>query len=220
MKWSKHSLAFLLATFFVVMGCERDDMWEQARTNTYATNEALPNNQAAMIPPKGTVARGQLNEDDHLMKGIENGQVAVSFPMRVTKELLLRGQDRYNIFCLPCHGLSGDGMGMIVERGMKQPDALFSDRLTSMPVGYLYGVLINGFEVMQPGFVAPKDQDPNKPIDKIHPAIAGKIKPNDRWAIIGYIRALQYSRNVDINELSPEDREKVKQGAVEEIHGK
>ena len=220
MKLSKHFLSLLMVAFFITIGCERDDMWEQSRANTYGKNESLPNNQVAMTPPKETVARGQLNEDDHLMLGIEKGQVATSFPIRVTKELLLRGQGRYDIFCLPCHGQSGDGRGMIVERGFKQPDALFSDRLAAMPIGYFFGVMINGFETMQPGFVTPKDQDPNKPIDKVHPAIAKKIKPNDKWAIVAYIRALQFSRNVNINELSPDDREKINAGTTEKTDGK
>ncbi len=195
-------------------------MWEQARTNTYGQNDALPNKQGALVPPSNTVARGHLNEDDFLIKGIVNGQVATNFPMAVTKEIMLRGQGRYDIFCLPCHGKSGDGRGMIVERGFKQPEPLFSPTVAGKPVGYFFGVMTNGYEMMQPGFIPPKDFNPEKPIDKVHPAIGKKLKATDKWAIVAYIRAIQFSRNADINMLSPDDLEKVKSGVTEEEHGK
>jgi mono/diheme cytochrome c family protein len=104
-------------------------------------------------------------------------------------ELVERGENRYKIFCSPCHGLQGDGNGMVAMRGMKHPPSYHQDRLRQVPNGYIYDVITNGFGAML-GYSA-------------------QVAPRDRWAIIAYVRALQLSRNAKISDLPPDVREKV-----------
>jgi len=110
----------------------------------------------------------------------------------VNQQLLERGEDRYKIFCTPCHGLQGDGNGMVAVRGMKHPPSYHQDRLRLVPNGYIYDVVTNGFGAMY-GYSA-------------------QIPPRDRWAIIAYVRALQLSRNAKAADLPAELREKLNQG--------
>jgi mono/diheme cytochrome c family protein len=117
------------------------------------------------------------------------GKDSNSFPLPVTQELLERGEGRYKIFCTPCHGLQGDGNGMIAMRGMKHPPSYHEERLRQVPNGYIYDVIGNGFGAMY-GYSA-------------------QIPPRDRWAIVAYVRALQLSRNAKVAELPADLREKV-----------
>jgi cytochrome c5 len=134
---------------------------------------------------ENTVARGWIANDELLVPKESN-----KFPLPVTQELLDRGENRYNIFCEPCHGLQGDGNGMVAVRGMKHPPSYHQDRLRQVPNGYIYDVITNGFGAMM-GYSA-------------------QVPPRDRWAIVAYVRALQLSRNAKITELPPDLREKVK----------
>jgi mono/diheme cytochrome c family protein len=109
-------------------------------------------------------------------------------------ELLERGQERYNIFCSPCHGQQGDGSGMVAMRGMKHPPSYHQDRLRHVPNGYVYDIITNGFGQML-GYSA-------------------QIPPRDRWAIIAYLRALQLSRDARVSQLPSELREKLNLGGV------
>jgi mono/diheme cytochrome c family protein len=106
-------------------------------------------------------------------------------------KLLERGEERYNIFCSPCHGLQGDGNGMIAMRGVKRPPTYHQDRLRQSPNGYFYDVITNGFGQMY--------------------SYSAQILPRDRWAIIAYVRALQFSRNAKVAELPADLREKLSQ---------
>jgi mono/diheme cytochrome c family protein len=110
-------------------------------------------------------------------------------PFPVTREVLLRGQERYDVFCSPCHGRAGTGNGMIVRRGYKQPTSFHDPRLRSAPVGYFVNVMTEGFGVM--------------------PSYAPQVEVEDRWAIAAYVRALQYSQNARLADLSPEQRQRV-----------
>src|SRR5688500_14268853 len=132
-----------------------------------------------------TVARGQLREDDHLYTGKVGGQLATEFPMPVTDETMARGQERFNVFCSPCHGRTGEGNGMIVQRGFRQPPSYHEDRLLDAPAGHFFDVMTNGFGAMQ-------DYSAQVPV----PA---------RWAIAAYIRALQLSRRATMDDV-PADR--------------
>jgi len=117
-------------------------------------------------------------------------------------ELLERGENRYKVFCSPCHGLQGDGNGMVAMRGMKHPPSYHQDRLRQVPNGYIYEVITNGFGAML-GYSA-------------------QVPPRDRWAIVAYVRALQLSRNAKISDLPPDVREKVLHPPAEkqrETHG-
>ena len=120
----------------------------------------------------GTVARGQLMLDEHFYQGKVQGQLAENFPDRVTvdRQLLERGQERFNIFCAPCHGQTGAGNGMIVQRGLKQPPTFHQQRLREMPVGHFYDVVTNGFGVMY--------------------SYSSRISVADRWAIVAYIKGV------------------------------
>ena len=118
---------------------------------------------------ENTVARGSIADEDLFVPKESN-----AFPLPLTQELLKRGQERYKIFCSPCHGVQGDGNGMIVMRGMKRPPSFIDPndpRLRQVPNGYLYDVVTNGFGAML--------------------SYSAQIPPTDRWAIIAYVRALQ-----------------------------
>lgn len=138
-------------------------------------NAFFADNQGARPIPAGTVARGWLREDTRLYEGRdENGTFVTTFPLEVTRETLLRGQQRYEIFCSPCHDSIGTGNGMIVRRGFKVPPSYHEERLRGMPVGYFYDVISHGFGVMA--------------------SYGAQVPVADRWAIVAYIRALQASR--------------------------
>jgi mono/diheme cytochrome c family protein len=139
--------------------------------------------------PENTVARGELANDALLVPKDSN-----AFPLPLTAELLQRGQERYGIFCTPCHGLQGDGLGMVAMRGMKHPPSYHQERLRQVPNGYIYDVVTNGFGAMY-GYSA-------------------QIPPRDRWAIIAYVRALQLSRNAPVGELPSDLREKLLAGGA------
>lgn len=134
----------------------------------------------------GTVARGQLHVDELRYNGTINGQVANEFPFPITAQDLERGQQRYNIYCSPCHGYDGSGRGMVVRRGFQQPPSYHSDRLRNAPVGHFFDVITNGFGNMY--------------------SYAARVSPDDRWRIAAYVRALQLSQHATIAEVPPENR--------------
>jgi mono/diheme cytochrome c family protein len=138
---------------------------------------------------ENTVSRGALKDDEHLYNGTSGGAPATSFPFPITAEILQRGRARYDIFCSPCHSRTGYGDGMIVRRGFTRPASFHMERLREAPPGYIFAVITNGFAAM-PGYMQ-------------------QIGPEDRWAIVGYIRALQASQNATLNDLPAEDREKL-----------
>jgi hypothetical protein len=186
------SLSVIAATGLLLFcaGC-RQDMHVQPRYNPFDPTDFFEDGQSARMPVAGTVPRGDLpmGPEELLYTGKVNGAVADAFPFPVTREVLDRGRERFNIYCQPCHGMSGDGDGMIVQRGFRQPPSLHLDRLRSAPAGHLFDVISNGFGLMYPyGY---------------------RVAPRDRWAIVSYIRALQLSRRVSINDLPAEDRKKL-----------
>jgi cytochrome c553 len=150
--------------------------------------------QASRLFVANTVPRGHLREDDHLYTGKVGGQLVNEFPMPVTTEVMERGQERFNVFCAPCHGRTGDGNGMIVQRGFRKPPSYYEDRLVNAPVGYLYDVMTNGFGAMQD--------------------YAAQVPVTDRWAIAAYIRALQLSRRGTVNDVPADRREELEQSPV------
>ena len=147
------------------------------------------NGQASRLPIEGTIARGGLRFDDHLYRGKSGEDFASTLPMPVTVDLLERGQERFDVFCSPCHDRTGNGNGMIVQRGLKRPPSLHEERLRTIPVGHFYDVITNGFGVMY--------------------SYASRIPVEDRWAIAGYIRALQLSQNAEYSKLPAEDRKQL-----------
>ncbi len=175
-------------------GC-RQDMHDAPRYKPLAASDFFANGSSARPLPAGTVARGFLREDALLYTGrTAEGSLAAELPMPVTKALLVRGHERFDIFCSPCHGKLGDGRGMVVQRGFKPPSSYHVERLRQAPIGYFFDVMTNGFGVMQP--------------------YAPQVPVADRWAIAAYIRALQYSQHVDASTLAPEDRARLDQPAA------
>lgn len=173
----------LLACLFLA-GC-RQDMHDAPRYDPLEASAFFADRQAARTPVANTVARGQLREDTHLYQGRIDGQLADTFPMPVTASVMARGQERYNVFCAPCHGRTGVGNGMIVQRGFKAPPSYHDERLRNAPVGYYFDVMTNGFGVMQD--------------------YSAQIPVPDRWAIAAYIRALQLSQRATVDDV-PADR--------------
>ncbi len=170
-------IGLVLSMTFLGTGCElRKKMYDQPRYKTYAESDFFEDGTSARPLVEGTVPRGFLREDDHFYRGMVDGTFATDFPDRVeiTEELLWRGKERYDIFCSVCHDPAGYGNGMVVQRGFKAPESFHTERLRGMPDGYYYEVITSGFGMMA--------------------SYAYQVKPEDRWAIIAYIRALQLSQ--------------------------
>ena len=166
-------------------GCRRD-MQDQPRYKPLRASRFFPDSRSARPIPRGTIAQDELNDIDVLHTGTGDGGFTSTFPMRITRPILERGQERYNIFCTPCHGFLGDGNGMIARRGFKWPANLHTDRLRNAPPGYLFQVVSNGYGAM--------------------PAYRDQISPQDRWDILAYVRTLQLSRNATLADVLADAR--------------
>ena len=188
--WKPMSL--LLGATMLMVGCHTD-MWQQPKLAPLDESAFHTNGMSSRPLPSGTVARGHLREDDAFFTGRENGKYVESFPIKVTKAVILRGQDRFNIYCTPCHGRLGDGNGMISKRGfaVKRPPASYhTDRLRKMPIGHFYDVITNGYGAMF--------------------SYASRIQDTkDRWAIVAYVRVLQKSQNATLNDVPAEEQKKM-----------
>jgi hypothetical protein len=169
-------------------GCS-PDMRDQPRYDPLTASNFFEDGRSARPAIPGTIARGQLRADAKFYTGMENGSPVSTIPVPVTRELLERGRERYDIFCSPCHGLLGDGQGMVVQRGFRQPPSFHIDRLREAPVGHFFVVETNGFGVMA--------------------SYASRVRPEERWAIAGYIRALQLSQSAKLTDVPPEERDRL-----------
>jgi Cytochrome C oxidase, cbb3-type, subunit III len=158
----------------LVTAC-RQDMHDQPRFKPLAKSDFYPDLRSARPPVEGTVARGQLHEDTYFYTGKVGSNPGDYMPFPVTEAVLARGRQRFDIYCSPCHSRLGDGNGMIVQRGFRSPPSYHTQRLRNAPLGYFFDVMTNGFGAM--------------------PEYATQIPPEDRWAIVSYIRALQLSQN-------------------------
>jgi mono/diheme cytochrome c family protein len=158
-------------------GCADQSMREQKRYETYEPAALWPDGTEARPLPEGAVARGDLAR-----------AAALAHPPAATPDLLHRGQEQYDIFCTPCHGLAGRGDGMIVARGFPKPPSYHTDRLRAAPAQHFVDVITNGHGVMY--------------------SYAARVEPQDRWAIAAYIRALQLSQGAPVGSV-PEAREKL-----------
>ena len=171
----------------VLLGSCRQDMHDQPKYKPFAASSFWPDQRSARPIVDGTVARGKLKTDTRLWKGrAGDGSFVTELPVPVTKALLERGQQRFNIYCTPCHGRAGDGEGMVVQRGFKHPPTYHSDKLRQQPVGYIYDVITNGFGAMV--------------------SYSSRIPMEDRWAIAAYVRVLQFSQNATVEDLPEADR--------------
>ncbi len=170
----------------------RQDMHDQPKFIPLRPSDFFDDGRSERPLIEGTVARGHLNDDAafYMGKG-PDGKPLDTFPFPVTRDVILRGQERFNVYCSPCHGRLGDGEGMIVRRGYRHPPSYHIDRLRKVPNGYIFDVITNGFGAM--------------------PDYAAQVAPRDRWAIVAYIRALQLSRHATLADVPPEDRRQLGQ---------
>jgi mono/diheme cytochrome c family protein len=176
----------LVSACLFAAGC-RQDMQDQPKYIPLRPTDFFGDGRSERPLIAGTVARGHLNDDDLLYTGKgADGKFSDEFPFPVTKEVVLRGQQRFNIYCTPCHDRNGTGDGMVVRRGFRHPPSYHIDRLRQVPNGYIFDVITNGFGAM--------------------PTYAAQIAPADRWAIVSYVRALQMSQMGTPDDVPPEAR--------------
>ena len=171
----------------------RQDMHDAPRYDPLEASPVMLQGASAQPIVAGTVARGHLNEDALLHTGMgADGQPSAVFPFPITRADLDRGEERFNIFCAPCHARTGDGNGMVVQRGYRQAANYHIDRLRQMPVGYFVDVMTNGFGVM--------------------PDYRAQVNAADRWRIAAYIRALQLSHHATTADVPAAELQKLNAG--------
>jgi mono/diheme cytochrome c family protein len=185
-KASAWLLAGCLGLGLFALGCQQQ-MANQPRYDPLEASDFFDDGRSARPLVEGTVARGQLRLDEQFYTGKINGQLATTFPFPVTAAVLDRGQERFNIYCTPCHDRLGTGLGMVVRRGYRQPPSYHTERLRQAPVGHFFDVITRGLGAM--------------------PDYAAQIPPRDRWAIVAYIRALQLSQNATLADVPPPQRD-------------
>jgi mono/diheme cytochrome c family protein len=184
----KSRLELLVLACIVLAGC-RQDMQDQPRYKPLAATDFFGDGRSARALPEGTVARGHLRIDTVRYTGKENGEDVDYFPFAITRADVLRGQERFDIYCSPCHSRLGDGNGMVVRRGFRKAGNYHTEKLLKAPAGHFFDVMTNGFGAM--------------------PSYASRVEPDDRWRIAAYIRVLQLSENATINDVPPEERDKL-----------
>ncbi len=192
----------------VLAGC-RQDMHNQPKFIPLRSSEFYADRRSARYPVPGTIPqlddknvdKEQLDPNSYFLTGKHGNTYGNELPMgadpKTVAAILTRGQERYNIYCQPCHSQLGDGNGMIVQRGYKRPPSFHVQRLKNAPLGWFYDVIGNGFGGM--------------------PDYAAQVKPADRWAIAAYIRALQLSQNAQEGDVASADRDKLSNPAEEGI---
>lgn len=179
-------------------GC-RQDMHNQPKYRGLRPSALFADGSSARPRIEGTVARGTLQEDEGFFTGKVNKVTLKDLPFAVDAQVLDRGQERFNIYCTPCHGGTGAGNGMVVQRGYRQPPSFHIERLRQTDAGYFFDVMTNGFGVM--------------------PDYRAQITPRDRWAIVAYIRALQLSQHATAADVPGGDPAKVPQPGGAEAGG-
>jgi mono/diheme cytochrome c family protein len=165
--------------------CHRN-MQEQPKFLPDQQNYDFPNEQVDRKPVEHTVPRGSVDDGSVFYTGQTGDALATTFPVPVTLDLVKQGQEAFNINCSVCHGRDGYGQEIVVQRGFPQPPSFHSERLRNAPVGHFYQVITHGYGVMYP--------------------FGSRITPEDRWAIISYIRALQFSQNATSDRIEPTDK--------------
>jgi mono/diheme cytochrome c family protein len=168
-------------------------MRDQPRYEPLEASEFFADGMSARPLVSGTVARGQLHADEPFYTGKADGEFVTEIPLQLDRDLLERGQERFNIYCAVCHAPTGEGDGMIVQRGFRKPPSYHIERLQNAPAGHFFDVMTNGFGAM--------------------PSYRVQVAPRDRWAIVAYIRVLQLSRNATLENVPPAERAKLEEGA-------
>jgi len=195
---------FIVLTLTIVLaGCYRGrpsenppvhlnpNMDDQPRYNAQASSQFFEDSSAMRRPVEGTVARGELREDIIYYNGKNpDGSLVKKNPRPLTLELLNRGRQRFNIYCSPCHDLTGSGQGIVVKKGFLPPPTFHQQRLREVEDGHIFDVISNGLRNM--------------------PTYRHQIPVADRWAIVAYVRALQRSQNAQATDVPDDMRDKVK----------
>jgi mono/diheme cytochrome c family protein len=180
----------ILVIALLSASCRRD-MFDQPKFRPLARSEFFADNRSARRVPTGSIAFGEPEETEAVASGTSNGTFVPNIPIAVDEPLLRRGQERFDIYCSPCHGRVGDGRGMVNKRGFIQPADLHSGRVRNAPPGYLYAVVANGYGAM--------------------PEYSDQLSVRDRWAVVAYIRALELSRSSTLADV-PADRRAALEG--------
>ncbi len=169
------------------------DMGKQPKFKPQTPDPLFADGRAARPPVPGTVARGELQENEAYWQGRVNGEWITAFPVPVTQALMRRGQERFDIYCAPCHGLAGYGDGPVAKRADRlqegtwvPPSSYHTDLVRGRPVGQLFNTITNGIRNM--------------------PSYGAQIPVADRWAIVLYVRALQRSQDARPEDVPPELR--------------
>lgn len=186
MPYRKAILAGL--ALFGLAGCKQD-LADQPRYSSLQPSAFFADGRSARPLVPGTVARGDLRDDEALYTGKVKGVLVTTMPFAVTRRDLERGRERFTIYCTPCHDQTGGGNGMIVQRGYRHPPSYHIDRLRQAPVGHFFDVITRGFGAM---------------ID-----YSDRITVRDRWLIVAYIRALQLSQHATVADVPAKDRDKL-----------
>ncbi len=170
-----------LGSVLLLAGC-RQDMHNQPKFYPQRGTTFYADGRSVRPQVEDTVARGQLNEGDYFHTGLINGQEGNALPFPVNMDVLARGQERYNVYCTPCHSRVGNGAGMIVQRGYAKAGNFHTARLEAAPLGHFFNVITNGYGAM--------------------PDYSAQVTPEDRWAIVAYIKALQLSQNAQQSDVA------------------
>jgi hypothetical protein len=182
-------LCFAAGLLMVSAGCRRD-MFNQPSERPLEKSDFFHDDQMASRPvAPHTVARGHLDEDEAFYTGKTGTNLVVDFPMPITRAVLERGRQRFDIYCAPCHARTGDGQGMIPQRGFPAPPSYHIDRLRQAPAGHFFDVITHGYGIMFP--------------------YAARVEPADRWAITAYIRVLQFSHSARLSDVPGPERAKL-----------
>jgi hypothetical protein len=182
-----HLMVFL-APVLISAGC-RQQMADQPRYDPLESSSFFPDGQSARPLVPGTIARGELKDDAHFFTGTVGGAPAKTFPFPITLEVLQRGQERYNIYCSPCHARTGNGDGMIVRRGFTRPPSFHIPLMREHPPGHFFRIISQGVGAM--------------------PEYRQQVAPYDRWAIVAYIRALQLTYYASLSDISAEGQKEL-----------
>ncbi|NJM07436.1 cytochrome c [Candidatus Gracilibacteria bacterium] len=176
-----------VALCLLLVACHTD-MYSQPKYQPNDPSEFFEDGRANRPPVPNTVALGNYEADPAFLTGVDAaGELVSELPIELTMDLVQVGQVRYNSYCMPCHGLVGDGNGIIAQRGPIVVPSFHTDRLRSIQVGYLYDVITNGVGRMY--------------------SYGARVEPADRWAIVAYMRSLQLSQNGNFDDLTPEQQQ-------------
>lgn len=185
------AVAVCLTSGLALAGC-RQDMHDQPKYKAQARSDFFLDQRAGRPLVEGTVPRGFLRADTLLYTGKVDGKPADTFPFAVTAAMMARGQERFDIFCAPCHGRTGSGDGLVVRRGYRRPPSFHDERLRMIAAGHFFDVATTGFGAM--------------------PDYAQQIPVEDRWAIAAYVRALQRSHRGTLADVPAAERTKLEAG--------